>query len=121
MKLIYLAHNLAAAGWLSREIVPSIHELGYVVNSSWLGTRDKSESWMAVEDVEKICRADLFILFSEQYGEVPGRGKYVEFGVALARNKPCMVVGPIDCIFYRYPNVMRVHDWRAALEILKLG
>lgn len=120
---VYLAHNFSAASHLKTVVVPKLHERNIIVCSSWIYQEAEpgNEQYWAIRCLEEVTRCDLLVIFQEQFGETPGRGKYVEFGYALARNKPIMVIGEkIDCIFYYYPQIMRVKDFKEALEIMSL-
>lgn len=120
---VYLAHNFAARSYLVDKIVPKLHERNMIVCSTWIyqEATDGNEAYWAIRCLEDVARCDVLVIFQEQYSEVPGRGKYVEFGYALARNKPVMVIGDkLDCLFYYYPQVMRVKDFKEAIEIMSL-
>ena len=115
---VYLAHNFIAKGWLSGMIVPKLEAIGIEVTSRWI-TRDvgeppysselqKTESQWDVEDIE---RADVLVLFTDQVGHNPGRGKYVEFGFALGLNKTIVLCGREEnCVFYHLPGLIKVLD-----------
>lgn len=57
-----------------------------------------------------------------------GRGTHVEMGVALALNKPCVIVspdlaanevGPDFCAFYALPNVYHAESVKGAMQVLR--
>jgi hypothetical protein len=101
---LYLAHNWAARDWLREEIVPSIGFLGHEVTSTWI-TRDDWESLgnatEAINDLRDIDHSDYVVLFTDNFGDTPGQGKYVEFGYALGTNKKIVLVGrDARCVFF---------------------
>ena len=68
-------------------------------------------------DREDVLRADGLILFAEPELD-GGSGRHVEFGMALALGKPTIVVGRVENLFQRLPEVRVVEDWPAALALL---
>jgi nucleoside 2-deoxyribosyltransferase len=96
---------------------------GLEVTSSWL-TMPVPEDWtssvwadLARIDREDVLRADGLILFAEPELD-GGSGRHVEFGMALALGKPTIVVGRVENLFQRLPEVRVVEDWPAALALL---
>jgi hypothetical protein len=72
---------------------------------------------MALVDIET---ADVFVYFSmSPYALSARNGRAVEFGVALARLKPIVVVGPKESIFHYLRDRVRHFDtWQDALNHL---
>ena len=96
---------------------------GLDVTSSWL-TMPVPDDWtskvwadLARLDREDVLRADGLILFAEPELD-GGSGRHVEFGMALALGKPTIVVGRIENLFQRLPEVRVVEDWPSALALL---
>ena len=96
---------------------------GIDVTSSWL-TMAVPDDWtssvwadLARIDREDVLRADTLILFAEPELD-GGSGRHVEFGMALALGKPTIVVGRVENLFQRLPEVCVVEDWPAALALL---
>ncbi len=96
---------------------------GIEVTSSWL-TMAVPDDWtssvwahLARLDREDVLRADALILFAEPELD-GGSGRHVEFGMALALGKPTIVVGRVENLFQRLPEVCVVEDWPAALALL---
>lgn len=116
---IYLAHNFAAREWLP-SVVAQINEAGHECTSRWIwddahiGVSEHG----AISDIQDIDRADCLVLFVDQFGPTPGKGKYFEFGYAFAEGKRIILVG-VDTqnVFYALPTVERVAD---VPELLKL-
>lgn len=75
-------------------------------------------------NLEDVAACDVFIAFTEPIstGRTSG-GRHVEFGVALALGKFCLVVGPRENDFY-WPHynadhrIIHVNDWEHALMVL---
>jgi hypothetical protein len=70
----------------------------------------------AFDDLEDVHAAELLIAFTEQPRSGNSRGgRHVEFGIALGRGVPIIVVGPRENIFCCLPYVTVYPTWRAAL------
>ena len=110
---IYIAHNFVARNIL-RETIKNLETLGHEVTSTWI-TDDshlehKNARQSAIEDLMDIDRADALILFVEQFGDSHGRGKYIEFGYAIAKRKKVYIYGSNPgCIFYNLPEVHQLY------------
>lgn len=73
----------------------------------------------AIEDLEDIDAADIIVCFTEPAGTGPARGgRHTEFGYALAKGMPIVVVGYRENVFYCLPQVIFAHEWIGALHIL---
>lgn len=72
---------------------------------------------LAELDREDVLRADGLVLFAEPVRD-GGSGRHVEFGMALAMNKPVFVVGRYENLFQRLPEVQVAEDWPAALKLI---
>ena len=60
----------------------------------------------AREDFEDIMNADAVISFTEVPRTTKSRGgRHVEFGIALAAGKKCIIVGPRENVFHCLPWV----------------
>ena len=100
-----------------------LNAAGIEVTSSWL-TMPAPDDWastvwadLARIDREDVRRADGLILFAEPELD-GGSGRHVEFGMALALGKPTIVVGRVENLFQRLPEVRVVEDWPAAFALL---
>jgi nucleoside 2-deoxyribosyltransferase len=100
-----------------------LNAAGIEVTSSWL-TMAAPDDWastvwadLARIDREDVLRADGLILFAEPELD-GGSGRHVEFGMALALGKPTIVVGRVENLFQRLPEVRVVEDWPAAFALL---
>jgi hypothetical protein len=109
---VYLAHNFAARDWLKSEVIPFLESKGHKVVSNWItDDRHLENSWKvesAVQDLQDIESCGALIFFADQFGIVPGEGKYVELGCAVRAGKIIIVVGIGRCVFYNLCSVRRV-------------
>jgi len=103
---IYLAHNYSARFWLREEVVPKLQAAGYEVCSSWVFDpveMNEAPGDSAGRDLGDLCQSDIFIFFADQYGEIPGRGKFIEFGYAMGIS-PTVIIGSKksydSCVFF---------------------
>ncbi len=107
---IYIAHNFAARQELARSVVPYLKSKGHEVTSRWIWdhTNQLNQEW-AEKDLADLDAADALLLYLDNAGNSPGRGKYVEFGYAAARGKRIFAHGMDDsCIFILLPGVKRI-------------
>lgn len=73
----------------------------------------------AVDDMEDIEAADMFITFSEtptEFAERPTGGRHVELGMALYLNKDIHVIGPRENVFYYLRSINVYADWNQFME-----
>lgn len=81
----------------------------FIVNSTWLD-RDEAinddevpaeiKRQLAIQDLNEIRAADLFMTFNEPSNSPYGRGgRHVEFGYALGLYKHCVLIGYRENIF----------------------
>lgn len=123
---IYLAHNFDAGPHLRDTIVPFYELHGHIITSrwvkSWEGHSEKDNSQKnAVEDLEDIEEAGAIIFFATNFGDKPGRGKYVELGYALRAGKICIVMDAKlnpGCVFYSLPNIRHCNYLTETLKYL---
>ena len=108
-----------------------LHEAGIEVTSSWLtdpeppelnedsaGFSDPIWAALAGVDREEVHRADAIVLFADPQGGAGG-SRHVEFGMALAWRKTLIVVGEVENLFQRLPEVLVFSCWPSALRALK--
>ncbi len=73
----------------------------------------------AQDDWEDVCSAGLVISFTEQPRSSASRGgRHVEFGIALGKGTPVMIVGPRENIFHWLPNVRHFEDWNSCFRAM---
>lgn len=117
--------NIYLAARYSRhvELQGCAHELmesGHHVSSRWiwgdhqiddeglsLQAKESERIRFAEEDYSDLIRSDVCISFTEKprSHKYPRGGRHVEFGIALASNMRCIVVGPVENVFYCLPLV----------------
>ena len=121
---IYVAHNFNAREWLPL-VVDRIQAAGHPVTSTWIyddaHASGGSRLTSALVDIADIDRSACLVLFTDQYGETPGKGKYFELGYAYAQQKRIILVGKdtITCVFYALPGVERVANEDELITLLK--
>lgn len=123
---IYLAAPYAARDIL-KDHLPFWQDHGHEVTCGWVkGTRPLGQDTFGISaastheeveahalmDLEDVDRADALVLYTAQYiASVAGLdpvahnlnsgGRHVEVGYALAKDKPVVVIGPLENIFQR--------------------
>jgi nucleoside 2-deoxyribosyltransferase len=110
---IYLAHNFKARWWL-RDYKALLESMGHEVTSRWVSENypllrtPEDEQKFALQDFMDIDEADALILFTDQYGDSPGKGKFMEYGYAYAKGKQIYLHGQDyqSSIFYYLPGVV---------------
>jgi hypothetical protein len=71
----------------------------------------------ALDDFEDVTRADLIVAFTEAPRQANSRGgRHVEFGIALGRGTPVIIVGPRENIFTCLPWVKVYASWLEAKQ-----
>lgn len=103
---VYLAHNYAARGWL-KQVVPMFEAAGHEVTSRWIKDVKNVDTEDALIDLEDIQSANVLVLFTDQFGVTPGKGKFLEMGYMLGlqqfyKQVHIILVGKdtTSCIFY---------------------
>lgn len=109
---IYIAHNYSAGPALCASVVPYLQSLGHTITSRWIiepETCTGNNMSSALMDLQDIDRADALLLFVDQVGSTPGRGKWFEFGYAHAKGKDIYLHGTeTGCVFMNLPCVTRI-------------
>lgn len=97
MTKIYLAHNYEAQEYLKINVRPLLESNGFKITSNWLDCKDSSNKGNrrqnAKTDIRDIDNADVFLYFSESFAGKSGKGKWVEFGFAVAQDKEIYIIG----------------------------
>ena len=75
----------------------------------------------AIEDWADLRSAEVVILFAEPPGCITGTrgGRHVEFGMAYALGKRCLVVGGRENVFHLLPGVEHHPTWERARRSLR--
>jgi nucleoside 2-deoxyribosyltransferase len=118
---IYIAHNYEAKTFLKEQIVPIIEKQGHIVTSTWI-TQDapQDELTAAIDDLEDLEAASILIFYARNYGERPGRGKYVELGYAIRAGKAIIIYDSDDkCVFYKLPHLIHCESLEHLKALLK--
>ena len=124
-----------AAPYSEKELMKSYAErlrvAGIGVTSSWIEEPHAPKTQLhelspvehrryAKRDLSDIDDADKLILFTDPTKAVIRAGRYVEFGFALALNKPIWVVGmEYENIFHYLGGITRFANWDDAFRALK--
>lgn len=112
---IYIAHNYAARSILRESLIPIIEEAGHTVTSRWIKyEKDQPTNLeMALEDLEDLSNSDILLFYTANFGGIPGRGKYIEFGFALRAGIKIIIIGiekEDDCVFFHLRNIVTLPD-----------
>lgn len=120
MARVYTAHNYIARDFILTEIKPILEAKGHSITSRWLTENFPNTLESAVMDLEDIEKSDALILFIDQFGPTPGRGKYLELGYAIRAGKKCILVGEHfeSCVFYKLPSLRYTKTIEGALSFL---
>lgn len=123
LRSVYLAARIRRRDELE-EYRAQLEAAGIEVTATWLTMPPPSEwtddVWAHLAELDRadVLRADGLVLFAEP-GELDGgSGRHVEFGMALALQKPIIVVGRYENLFQRLPEVTVVPAWPSALAML---
>jgi hypothetical protein len=99
-----------------------LRRLDFRVHCEWItgAHHDTDSETCAYIDFEEVRRADIVISFTEGPGEIAGRGRGGSFGIALALDKRCIVVGFRENVFHHLPPpyVEFYPSWLECLESL---
>ena len=76
---------------------------------------DGSGARFALDDWRDLAAADTVISFTGSGGR---GGRHVEFGMAIAWGKRCLIVGPRENVFHWLPEVEQFDTWPEALAVL---
>ena len=119
-----------AGPWRTKAAMPTlaaqIEAAGHTITERWWeqdGSKyptypsnedDEGLTDIAIDDAIGVMRADALIVINTEKSE----GKAAEAGIALALNKPIMLVGTRSMIFHYLPSVYPVASLEEALEKL---
>jgi hypothetical protein len=115
---IYLAARYSRC-YEMREVAKFLSDAGHAVVSRWInGGHEISKEGstqahflerriFALDDYADLISCDCCVSFTEEPKTTLTRGgRHVEFGIALALNKVCIVIGPAENVFHCLPNVI---------------
>lgn len=129
-----------AAAWSRqaeiREFAPELEGLGHEITSRWLyeqpapvgQDREQHLRETAFIDVQDVRKADILVRFTDskfiRQEMVPGHllsaARMFEFGLAWAEGIPVVVVGGIQNVFDRLPNVVHLPNKEALVKFLSI-
>lgn len=127
---IYLAAPYRAKD-LMNEYAAQLRAENIEVTSSWLNEPHKPATQLhevspidnqlyAQIDLHDIAKADMLMLFTDPTKTIISAGRHVEFGFALALEKPIWVVGmEFENIFHYLGGMTRFANWDDAFRALK--
>ena len=108
MKKVYVA-----AKWEEREraheVMTILRTAGHVITYDWTNQEQESQA-QAECDRSGVLDAEVFVLLAEK--DLPMRGAWVEFGIAVTKRIPIYVLGAYadPCIFLQLPFVRRINS-----------
>lgn len=101
-----------AAGYSRRdemmEFADTLRQYGHEVKCRWItgSHQGMSDEDAAIEDFEDLIKCDGLIAFSAMgKGKRNKGGRHVEFGMAVALNKPTVLIGDRENVFHYLPVV----------------
>lgn len=92
-----------------QDFANQLKEIGHTITSRWLDGRHDGvdDAQCAKDDFEDVKSADVVISFTEEPRCATRGGRHVEFGLALAWGKPCIMIGDKkEHVFHSLPGVM---------------
>jgi nucleoside 2-deoxyribosyltransferase len=126
-----------AARWDDRDdallIKDFILKAGLICTSTWLTPHDdqsmdslkqsaiEKPRQRAIKDFEDIDACDVYLVYSPKKSHRNGTGgKHVEMGYAMAKGKPCVLVGERENIFHYHPTVRVVDGVANFLKLMEI-
>ena len=106
----YRAQLRANGHEVTRRWLNGDHQIADVVPSE--ADKEREANRFASEDMQDVARADCVISFTEPPRSPHSRGcRHVEFGIALALDKSCVVIGPKENVFHHLYHVACFRTW----------
>lgn len=99
--------NYCTSRWLRTD-----HEVDFQEEVDQLAYGSEGHQF-ALEDIDDILRAELLVFFSSANNASKGRGgRHTEFGIALGRSIPIVLIGEPECAFHAtVPSALRFKDF----------
>jgi len=119
---VYLAARYGRREELTR-YAGDLRLVGFDVQAEWItGAHDGTPDLDCAQiDYLQVSAADIVISFTEPPGPAQGRGRggrHVEFGLAFAMEKRCIVVGHRENVFHHLREVEFYATWPECLAAL---
>ena len=85
-----------------KEYTEKLEAMGHIVTSRWIKEDFDDTDWyhQTKVDIQDIDACDVFVVFTEEKGTMGRGGKDYEAGYAFGKNKPSILVGPVQHQFY---------------------
>jgi nucleoside 2-deoxyribosyltransferase len=93
---------------LIREVMNELESMGHTITEDWTKHTDLNKALIyAVRDTNGVKNCDALVEIMINHNTY--QGAWVEFGIAIACDKPIYLIGDAgdDCIFTKYPLVTR--------------
>jgi nucleoside 2-deoxyribosyltransferase len=126
---VYLAAPYSRKDQIS-EYAAELRAGGITVTSSWLTEPHKPDTQFqelppevhrdyALQDVKDVQAAEALVLFTDPTKKIFRAGRHVEFGIAVQRGIPILVVGKeYENIFHYLPKVLHLDTWADVRDLL---
>ena len=122
---VYIASRYALRN-KAANVAQRLRDTGqFVIVSTW---HDGAKDWegapteeevktIAQKDYDEVFDADILLALSDQPGALfPYGSHHIEFGLAYAWEKQCVVVGPLELMFHRLSGVLHYENLNEFLE-----
>lgn len=100
-----------------RTYAADLRAMGHVVTSRWVDGEEigKSLDDAANMDLQDLAGAVCCLSFTQPEGSAnTGGGRHTEFGLALAYDLMCVIVGDREQVFHHLPEVIHFPTWDEA-------
>lgn len=122
--MVYVASRFSDAGKaITREVYAELRAKGHGITHDWT---EEDVALHSGKPIQEIAYDDFYgVLYADAVIIAPRfegcRGAWVEFGIALAKNIPIIVIGQLDAynVFEHLPRIYHVDTPAAA--VAKLG
>ncbi len=118
---IYIA-TLYSERLLAMAFADQLRAEGHKIVSSWVygGEEGKTREEIALLDYNDVKSCTTLILLTKPRGtQHSGGGRHVEFGMAYALGKRCIIIGEKEHVFCHLPNITQCHTIWQAIVILE--
>lgn len=119
---IYLAGRYSRRDELLKHAL-DLQLAGHSYTSQWLdgGEEGKTSEDIAKMDFDDVVRADMTLVFTDEYGSSQtGGGRHTELGIAYALKKRVWIVGDREQVFHSLPGVVQFYDVQEVIRALSI-